>query len=81
MPMSSGLQDIMEAATTLARELEHNQVQPLHLVAAILAEETTEPARDSEGSRSIETSYHSGTRKLVEAIRRISAQNHASSMF
>jgi ATP-dependent Clp protease ATP-binding subunit ClpA len=44
MPMSSGLQDIMEAATTLARELEHNQVQPLHLVAAILAEETSEPA-------------------------------------
>ena len=44
MPMSSGLQHIMEAATTLARELQHNQVQPLHLVAAILAEETSEPA-------------------------------------
>jgi Clp amino terminal domain, pathogenicity island component len=44
MPMSSGIQNIMEAATTLARELEHNQVQPLHLVAAILAEETSEPA-------------------------------------
>jgi hypothetical protein len=44
MPMASGLQDIMEAATTLARELEHNQVQPLHLVAAILAEETSEPS-------------------------------------
>ena len=41
MPMSSGLQHIMEAATTLARELQHNQVQPLHLMAAILAEETS----------------------------------------
>lgn len=41
MPMPSGLQHIMEAATTLARELQHNQVQPLHLMAAILAEETS----------------------------------------
>ena len=44
MPMSSSLQHIMEAATTLARELEHTEVQPLHLVAAILAEETSGPA-------------------------------------
>ena len=41
MPVSSGLQQIMEASTTLARELQHNQVQPLHLMAAILAEETS----------------------------------------
>ena len=43
MQMPSGLQ-LIEAATTLARELEHNRVQPLHLVAAILAEETSGPA-------------------------------------
>jgi hypothetical protein len=44
MPVSSDLQNTMEAATTLARELEHNQVQPLHLLAAILTEETSKPA-------------------------------------
>jgi len=43
MQMPSGLQ-LIEAATTLARELEHNRVQPLHLVAAILAGETSGPA-------------------------------------
>lgn len=44
MAMSSSLKCILNAATTLARELQHNQVQPLHLVAAILAEENSGPA-------------------------------------
>jgi ATP-dependent Clp protease ATP-binding subunit ClpA len=44
MAMSSSLERILNAATTLAGELQHSQVQPLHLVAAILAEESSEPA-------------------------------------
>jgi ATP-dependent Clp protease ATP-binding subunit ClpA len=42
--MSPSLQHILNAATTLAGELHHSQVQPLHLVAAILAEESSGPA-------------------------------------
>jgi len=44
MTMSPGLQHILNAATTLAGEYHHSQVQPLHLVAAILAEERSGPA-------------------------------------
>jgi ATP-dependent Clp protease ATP-binding subunit ClpA len=44
MTMSPSLQHILSAATTLAGELHHSQVQPLHLVAAILAEESGGPA-------------------------------------
>jgi hypothetical protein len=44
MTMSPGLERILNAAATLAGELHHNQVQPLHLVAAILAEENSGPA-------------------------------------
>ena len=44
MTMSPSLQHILNAATTLAGELHHSQVQPLHLVAAILAEESSGPA-------------------------------------
>ena len=44
MTMSPSLQHILNAATTLARELHHSQVQPLHLLAAILAEESSGPA-------------------------------------
>jgi ClpA/ClpB-like protein len=44
MPMSPILEHILKAATALAEELRHPQVQPLHLVAAILAEESSEPA-------------------------------------
>jgi len=44
MTTSPSLQHILSAATTLAGELHHSQVQPLHLVAAILAEESSEPA-------------------------------------
>src|SRR5215469_6198609 len=44
MPMSSSLERTLNAATTLAGELQHSQVQPLHLVAAILAEENSGPA-------------------------------------
>jgi len=42
MAMSSSLKRILNAATTLAGELQHSQVQPLHLVAAILAEESSQ---------------------------------------
>jgi ATP-dependent Clp protease ATP-binding subunit ClpA len=42
--MSPSLQHILNAATTLAGKLQHSQVQPLHLVAAILAEESSGPA-------------------------------------
>ena len=45
MTVSPNLQQILNAATTLAEELHHSQVQPLHLVAAILAEESSEPAQ------------------------------------
>ena len=41
MTMSPSLQHILNAATTLAAELRHSQVQPLHLVAAILAGESS----------------------------------------
>jgi ATP-dependent Clp protease ATP-binding subunit ClpA len=41
MTMSPGLQHTLDSATALARELHHTQVQPLHLVAAILAEESS----------------------------------------
>jgi ATP-dependent Clp protease ATP-binding subunit ClpA len=41
MPMSSDLEHILNTATALAQELHHSQVQPLHLVAAILAEESS----------------------------------------
>jgi hypothetical protein len=44
MAMSSSLERILNAATTLAGELQHSQVQPLHLVTSILAEESSEPA-------------------------------------
>jgi ATP-dependent Clp protease ATP-binding subunit ClpA len=44
MTMSPNLQHILDAATKLAEELHHSQVQPLHLVAAILADETSTPA-------------------------------------
>jgi len=44
MPMSPSLRRILNAATTLAGELQHSQVQPLHLVAAILADESSGPA-------------------------------------
>lgn len=44
MPMSSTLEHILNVATTLAGQLQHNQVQPLHLVAAILAEQSSGPA-------------------------------------
>ncbi len=44
MTMSPGLQNILNAATTLAGELHHSQVQPLHLVAAVLADESSGPA-------------------------------------
>ncbi|HKT49103.1 MAG TPA: Clp protease N-terminal domain-containing protein [Candidatus Angelobacter sp.] len=44
MPMSPSLEHIFHAATELAQELHHPQVQPLHLVAAILGEESSEPA-------------------------------------
>ena len=44
MTMSPSLEHILNAATTLAGELHHSQVQPLHLVAAILAEESSGPA-------------------------------------
>ena len=44
MPMSPSLEHILNAATTLAEELNHSQVQPLHLVAAILVEESSGPA-------------------------------------
>jgi ATP-dependent Clp protease ATP-binding subunit ClpA len=44
MTVSPSLQHILNAATTLAEELHHSQVQPLHLVAAILAEESSGPA-------------------------------------
>src|ERR1051326_368607 len=42
--MSPSLEQILNAATRLAEELHHSQVQPLHLVAAILAEESSGPA-------------------------------------
>jgi hypothetical protein len=45
MPMSPTLEQILNAATTLAAELHHSQVQPLHLVGAILAQESSEPAQ------------------------------------
>ena len=48
--MSSSLERILNAATTLAGELQHSQVQPLHLVAAILAEESSEPADILKGA-------------------------------
>lgn len=41
MTMSPSLQHILIAATRLAGELHHSQVQPLHLVAAIQAEESS----------------------------------------
>jgi ATP-dependent Clp protease ATP-binding subunit ClpA len=44
MTVSPCLQHILDAGTALARELRHSQVQPLHLVAAILAEESSTPA-------------------------------------
>jgi len=44
MTMSPGLEHILNAATALAEQLHHRQVQPLHLVAAILAEESSGPA-------------------------------------
>jgi ATP-dependent Clp protease ATP-binding subunit ClpA len=44
MTISPSLQHILNAATTLAGELHHSQVQPLHLVAAILTEESSGPA-------------------------------------
>lgn len=39
--MSPSLQQILNAATTLASELHQSQVQPLHLVAAILCEDSS----------------------------------------
>lgn len=42
--MSPSLQHILNAATTFAGTLHHSQVQPLHLVATILAEEGSGPA-------------------------------------
>ena len=44
IPMSSTLEHILNVATTLAGQLQHNEVQPLHLVAAILAEQSSGPA-------------------------------------
>ena len=44
MPTSPGLKQILNTATRLAEELHDVQVQPLHLVAAILAEENSGPA-------------------------------------
>ena len=44
MATSPSLERVLDAATTLAGELHHSQVQPLHLVAAILAEESSGPA-------------------------------------
>jgi ATP-dependent Clp protease ATP-binding subunit ClpA len=44
LTISPSLQHILNAATTLAGESQHSQVQPLHLVAAILAEESSGPA-------------------------------------
>ncbi|HEU5415886.1 MAG TPA: Clp protease N-terminal domain-containing protein [Candidatus Angelobacter sp.] len=44
MPMSPTLEHTLHAATTLAQELHHPQVQPLHLVAAILDEPSSEAA-------------------------------------
>jgi ATP-dependent Clp protease ATP-binding subunit ClpA len=44
MQVSPRLQHILNAATTLAGELNHTQVQPLHFVAAILTEENSGPA-------------------------------------
>ena len=44
MAMSPSLQHILNAAKTIAGTLHHSQVQPLHLVAAILAEESSGPA-------------------------------------
>jgi ATP-dependent Clp protease ATP-binding subunit ClpA len=39
LPPSRSLQHVLNAARTLAQELGQSQVQPLHLVAAILGEE------------------------------------------
>ena len=44
MPMSPTLGEILKRATELAMELQDKQVQPLHLVAGILAQESSEPA-------------------------------------
>jgi ATP-dependent Clp protease ATP-binding subunit ClpA len=44
MTVSPSLQHILDAATTLGGELHHSQVEPLHLLAAILAEESAGPA-------------------------------------
>ena len=44
MSMSPSLQHLLSTATTLAGELHQAQVQPLHLVAAMLAEESSRPA-------------------------------------
>jgi len=44
MAMSANLEGILNTATSLAKELQHSEVQPLHLVAAILAEENSRPA-------------------------------------
>ena len=44
MPMSPKLEHTFHTATTLAQELHHPQVQPLHLVAAILDEPCSEAA-------------------------------------
>ena len=36
---SSALASVLDAATGLAKELQHNEVHPLHLLAAMLSEE------------------------------------------
>ena len=44
MTMSPGFQQILNGATSLAEQLHHSQVEPLHFVAAMLAEESSRPA-------------------------------------
>lgn len=39
IPTSSALASMLNAATGLAKELQHNEVHPLHLLAAMLSEE------------------------------------------